>query len=315
MLATAMFRIFLIMSIGALAVGKFGGFVVLQLQPEHFQWIWKMNNLHSIFEALEPIVHANQIAFAIGWVLLYVALGIVRCPGQSVLNIFAGYMAGVAIGVPACLSISTATCIFSYVMARSHAQQGNAGLLHMYYSRSLDVLCHNIASNKYRKEIKTIKSKKSDDIDDDKKKENEEDEFKAWSTERFFYMTFARIFPFSHCGFLNIGSGILHYLIPLNEFIGSTVLGNLPYVYALVKYGSIMKTVDVFAPIYRNDYFKIFVVVCIAMLPMAVNRSGILESDWIPRDEFGAELHKQRILEKRREDEAMQKELENVSSE
>ena len=128
-----------------------------------------------------------------------------------------------------------------------------------------------IASNKYRKEIKTIKSKKSDgttnhasvvvayfrtccrrssapiflcfssrrliqgthnsrtklsaDIDDDKKKENEEDEFKAWSTERFFYMTFARIFPFSHCGFLNIGSGILHYLIPLNEFIGSTVLG------------------------------------------------------------------------------------------
>ena len=28
MLATAMFRIFLIMSIGALAVGKFGGFVV-----------------------------------------------------------------------------------------------------------------------------------------------------------------------------------------------------------------------------------------------------------------------------------------------
>ena len=59
--------------------------------------------------------------------------------------------------------------------------------------------------------------------------------------------------------------------------------GNLPYVYALVKYGSIMKTVDVFAPIYRNDYFKIFIVVCIAMLPMAVNRSGILESDWIPR--------------------------------
>ena len=70
-----------------------GPFRRLQLQPEHFQWIWKMNNLHSIFEALEPIVHANQIAFAIGWVLLYVALGIVRCPGQSVLNIFAGAFA------------------------------------------------------------------------------------------------------------------------------------------------------------------------------------------------------------------------------
>ena len=68
------------------------------------------------------------------------------------------------------------------------------------------------------------------------------DEWASWNTSRFMYLLWMRVFPFSEHWVMNMGGGLVDGMGTIfSEFFLATLLGNIPYIMFITKFGELLK--------------------------------------------------------------------------
>lgn len=104
------------------------------------------------------------------------------------------------------------------------------------------------------------------------------DEWTSWNHTRFMYMVWMRVFPFSEHWLLNMGGGLTYGMVTIfSEFFLATLLGNIPYIMFITKFGELMKHYWI-QEMLQWPWVQWPLICLLALLPPIINSSGVLEN-------------------------------------
>jgi len=270
----------------------------------------RLQSVRSLMEIITVPV-AESAVWAAFAVFVYFALGIFRVPGQSLLHMCVGYAVGVPLGFPVCLAAYTASCCSLFWLATEYAK-GDSVEVYFEHAARLDVFALKISQQKYQifvdkdgqkydsVQLKKIADKKYQDKVERAKPEPENwDDWSGWDQNRFMYLLWARVFPFSPHWLLNLASGLLNNKgVIFSEFFVSTVLGSIPNLMFVVTVGALQNQHSMTEMI-AWPWVKWPLMCCCMMVPGLISKSGFLEK-YTKQKEIGWGPKDARILEESR---------------
>eukprot|EP01043_Picozoa_sp_COSAG02_P051920 COSAG02_NODE_5525_length_4258_cov_9.409915_4_plen_198_part_00 len=115
----------------------------LRIQAHHLEPITQVKSIRQVLQFVEDCAVDSYVCIGT-LVLLYVAMGVFRIPGQMVMHIFAGFSLGFTVGFPTALVANTITSCMLYHLGTLYTRGGSTEAW-QYYAMKIDVFVMKVA--------------------------------------------------------------------------------------------------------------------------------------------------------------------------